>query len=690
MVGYLTAIRLLSGHHPRETAVGRSQQALLNTAQRQAVKGIDGPMLVLAGAGSGKTRVITEKIAYLIDDCGISARNIAAVTFTNKSAEEMKKRVKKRVGKTASRGLHVSTFHRFCLNILHKECTKLDYKPGFSVFDFQDGLTIIQELTRSTGERGMDTAKLILSQISTWKNDGLLPEDAARLATDDLAMRNARIYAKYQRQLHAYNAFDLDDLILQSVQLFKTNEQVLSAWQDKIHYLLVDEYQDTNAMQYELVKMLMLRRQCLTVVGDDDQSVYAWRGARPENLTQLSQDFPRLKVIMLEQNYRSTSRILKVANALISNNPHIYDKKLWSELGTGEMLRVVQCKSADDEAERVAVDLQSHKLQNNKPYKDYAILYRGNFQARAFEKMLRTINVPYVVSGGMSFFDRSEIKDVMAYLRLLVNPSDDAAFLRVINTPRRSIGPATLEKLGRYCGKRDVSLLQACSEVGLTSHLSNGAATKLEQFSDWLLRLSDAAEQKTPISICKRLVDDVGYENWLREQCEDVESFERRWANVMELFEWVEKLQKKDRKARLPEIITRMVLLDMLQRNEDEQQPDAVQLMTLHAAKGLEFPHVYLVGFEEELLPHQNSIEADTIEEERRLAYVGITRAQRTLCMTMARVRQRYGDRMMCEPSRFLEELPEEDLEWSGGKATEKTEQSKGKAHLAGLREMLG
>ncbi len=646
-------------------------------------------MLVLAGAGSGKTRVITEKIAYLIDDCGISAKHIAAVTFTNKAADEMKQRVKKRVGKTASRGLRVSTFHRFCLNILHKECGKLDYKPGFSVFDQQDGMTIIQELTRSTGERGMDVARSILNQISTWKNDGLLPEQAIKAAENDMQMQHAKLYAKYQRQLHAYNAFDLDDLILQCVQLFRNNQQVLSSWQDRIHYLLVDEYQDTNAMQYELVRMLMARRQTLTVVGDDDQSVYAWRGARPENLTQLAQDFPQLKVIKLEQNYRSTSRILRVANQLISNNPHIYEKKLWSELGAGELIRVVQCNSADDEAERVAIDLQSHKLQNGRRYRDYAILYRGNFQARVFEKMLRTLNVPYVVSGGLSFFDRSEIKDVVAYLRLLANPADDAAFLRAINTPRRSIGPATLEKLGQYCGKRDVSLLQACSEMGLTSHLSNSAAGKLEQFSDWLLRLSDLAGQQDAVKICQRLLDDIGYENWLREQSEDMESFERRWANVMELLDWIGKLQKSDKDAKLPEIIQRMMLLDMLQRNEDERAPDAVQLMTLHAAKGLEFPHVYLVGFEEELLPHSNSIELDTIEEERRLAYVGITRAQKTLCITLARVRQRYGEKTMCEPSRFLEELPQDDLEWRGGKATEKTEKSKGKAHLAGLREML-
>lgn len=662
----------------------------MNPQQAKAVRTIDGPMLVLAGAGSGKTRVITEKIAYLIGPCGIAAHRIAAVTFTNKAAQEMKSRVKKITGKKESRGLKVSTFHRLGLNILHKEYAALDYKAGFSVFAQQDSITTLQELLRTSGERGLELASRAQAQISSWKNNGIMPEQAAECAEDNQQLLLAQLYTKYQRQLHAYNAFDLDDLILQTAQLFKQHPDILDAWQDRIHYLLVDEYQDTNAMQYELVKMLAAKRRCLTAVGDDDQSVYAWRGARPENLEQLSKDFPDLKVIKLEQNYRSTGRILKVANELIKNNPHVYEKRLWSELGFGEPIRVIQCNSAEDEAERVCVELQSHKLQSATRYDNYAILYRGNFQARLFETYLRTMNIPYVVSGGISFFERTEIKDVVSYLRLLANPDDDAAFLRVINTPRRNIGPATLEKLGKYAVKREISLLSACGEVGLQSRLSASAYKNLNKFCDWLSRLADRAEDELATTIVRQLLDDLSYESWLLEQSKDTETAERRWANVLELLEWIARLQKKNKESGIAELMSRLALMDILQRNENDKVSDSVKLMTLHAAKGLEFPHVFLVGFEEDLIPHHVSIEEDSIEEERRLAYVGITRAQRTLSITMARVRKRYGEQVICEPSRFLEELPEDDIEWLGGERATKTTPEKGRSHLASLKEMLG
>ena len=670
----------------------KSDSHKLNPQQAKAVRTVDGPMLVLAGAGSGKTRVITEKIAHLIGPCGIAANRIAAVTFTNKAADEMKSRVKKLIGGKSSRGLRVSTFHRLGLGILQKECAALNYKPGFSVFAGQDTVSILQELLRSSGERGVETAERFQWQISAWKNDGILPEQAISQADDDMALRIAKVYANYQRQLHAYNAFDLDDLILQTVRLFSEHPKVLQAWQDRIHYLLVDEYQDTNAMQYQLVRQLADRRHCLTAVGDDDQSVYAWRGARPENLHQLEKDFPKLEVIKLEQNYRSCGRILKVANELISRNPHIYEKRLWSALGYGDPVRVIQCNSAEDEGERVVVELMSHKLQGQNRWRDYAILYRGNFQARVFETYLRTMNIPYVVSGGISFFERSEIKDIVAYLRLLVNPDDDAAFLRIINTPRRNIGAATLEKLGAYAVGRDISMITASTELGLQDKLSATAARNLEKFSDWFLRLAETAENDSAVAVTRQLLDDTSYESWLLEQSKDTESAERRWSNVMDLLEWLQRLQKDDESAGIADIVSRLSLLDILQRNEDKQEQDAVQLMTLHAAKGLEFPHVYLVGFEEGLLPHQTSIDEDNIEEERRLAYVGITRAQRSLNLTMARVRKRYGERMVCEPSRFLEELPADELEWIGGAngSKEKSTKEKGRSHLDSLKQMLG
>ncbi len=673
----------------QSVTLNSSNKPQLNPQQAKAVRSIDGPMLVLAGAGSGKTRVITEKIAYLIGPCGIAANRIAAVTFTNKAAQEMKKRVKKLTGKKESKGLRVSTFHRLALNILHKEYAALDYKVGFSVFAQADSISTLQELLRSSGERGLDLASAAQAQISQWKNDGIMPEQAAAVAKDDKQLVLAKLYVKYQRQLHAYNAFDLDDLILQTAHLFMTRPDILESWQNRIHYLLVDEYQDTNAMQYQLVKMLADRRRCLTAVGDDDQSVYAWRGARPENLEQLAKDFPGLELIKLEQNYRSTSRILKVANELIKNNPHVYEKRLWSDLGYGDPIKVMQCNSSEDEAERVCVELQSHKIQSGTKYEHYAILYRGNFQARIFETFLRAMNIPYVVSGGISFFERTEIKDVVSYLRLLANPDDDAAFLRVINTPRRNIGPATLEKLSKYAVKREVSLLTACGEVGIQSQVSATAYKNLSHFCNWLLRLADRAEDEKATNITRQLLDDLGYETWLLEQSKDVEDSDRRWANVLELMEWIARLQKKDEDAGVAELMSRLALMDILQRQEDDKPQDAVKLMTLHAAKGLEFPHVFLVGFEEDLIPHQVSIQEDSIEEERRLAYVGITRAQRTLVMTMAQSRKRYGEKVICEPSRFLEELPEDDLEWSGGKHEVKSTPETGRSHLAGLKEML-
>ncbi|MBL4712769.1 MAG: UvrD-helicase domain-containing protein [Gammaproteobacteria bacterium] len=662
----------------------------LNPQQRQAAYTIDGPMLVLAGAGSGKTRVITEKIAYLIGECGISPSRIAALTFTNKSAQEMKSRVKKLLGGKAGRGLRVSTFHRLALSILQKEYAALDYKAGFSVFASADCITVLSELLKVTGERGLDAAESAHWQISQWKNDGLMPEQALLAAEDDRQHTIAQLYGKYQRQLHAYNAFDLDDLILQTAYLFKTHSDILQNWQNKIHYLLVDEYQDTNATQYELVKMLADKRQCLTAVGDDDQSIYAWRGAKPENLEQLAKDFPSLKVIKLEQNYRSTRRILKLANELIKNNPHVYEKKLWSDLGMGDEVRLIQCNSEEDEGERVCMELQSHKIQKLTRYKDYAILYRGNFQARVFETYLRGMHIPYVVSGGISFFERAEIKDIVAYLRLLVNPDDDAAFLRVINTPRRSIGAATLEKLGKYATQRDVSMLTACSEAGLETKISQSAYKNLSIFTNWLLRLAHRAEDEPATEIMQQLLDDVYYESWLRDQSKDIETAERRWKNVIELMNWLARLQKKNSDANVAELMAQLSLMDILQRNQDETELDAVQLMTLHAAKGLEFPHVFLVGFEEELIPHATSIQEDNIEEERRLAYVGITRAEKSLTMTMARTRKRYGEKILCEPSRFLDELPEDEIEWLGGKASkQKSTQSKAKSHLDGLKALL-
>ena len=420
----------------------------LNARQREAVLYIDGPCLVLAGAGSGKTSVITRKIAYLIQQCDLPARHIAALTFTNKAAREMKERVTGLVKGAAAKGLTVSTFHNLGLNIIRREYKTLGFKPGFSIFDAEDARSLLKELMLRDGDLDSDHLDLVQHQISNWKNDLTSPEHALSHAQSPGEQAIALIYQRYNQALRAYNAVDFDDLILIPVHLFQQHADVLARWQRKIRYLLVDEYQDTNSSQYLLVKLLVGDRCALTVVGDDDQSIYAWRGARPENMSLLKQDFPSLKVIKLEQNYRSTSRILRVANHLIANNPHEFDKALWSEMGLGDPIRVVRCPNEDGEAERIATEILTQRLRQQNKFRDYAILYRGNHQARLLELKLQHHQSPYKISGGSSFFAKTEIKDVMAYLRLIINPADDNAFLRIINTPRRQIGTKTLEALG--------------------------------------------------------------------------------------------------------------------------------------------------------------------------------------------------------------------------------------------------
>jgi ATP-dependent DNA helicase Rep len=665
----------------------------LNPRQHEAVRYIDGPLLVLAGAGSGKTRVITQKIAYLIQDCGISPQHIAAVTFTNKAAREMKERAGKLLQGKESRGLRVSTFHTLGLDIIRREGKHLGYKPSFSIFDAQDSANLIKELLRKENVNE-DLLKELHQQISRWKNAFTTPDQAVTLASSDGEMRAARIYGEYNRHLKAYNALDFDDLIMLPVLLFMQHPEVLEHWQNRIRYLLVDEYQDTNATQYQLVKLLVGARAALTVVGDDDQSIYAWRGAQPENLALLNTDFPNLKVIKLEQNYRSTGRILKAANQIIANNPHVFEKQLWSQLGYGDPIRVVSCADEEDEAAKVVGQIIAHKFKHRTEHRDYAILYRGNHQSRLFEKALREQRIPYTLSGGTSFFAHTEVKDVLAYLKLLVNPDDDTAFLRAVNTPRREIGPATLEKLGAYAGGRGISLFTACFELGLKQQLNDRAYERVEQFAHWLVDIGDRARRGDPVEAVRDLVREIDYDTYLKDTSNDIKAAERRMGNVYELLDWVKRLaeQEEGGEPDITLLVNKICLIDMLDRNDEESDSDNVRLMTLHAAKGLEFPHVFLVGMEEELLPHRNSIELETIEEERRLAYVGITRAQKTLTLTVATRRRRGGELVRCEPSRFLEELPQDDLEWEGTgvELAPEVRQERGKAQLANLKGMLG
>ena len=663
----------------------------LNPRQQEAVHYISGPLLVLAGAGSGKTSVITRKIAYLVRECGYKARHIVAVTFTNKAAREMKERVGQLIKGADARGLTVSTFHNLGLNIIRKEHQKLGFKPGFSIFDQQDAQALITDLMQRDygADDGIDG---IQQQISSWKNDLILPDAALAAARTPQEQTAASVYMHYQRTLKAYNAVDFDDLILIPVMLFRNHPDVLEKWQFRIRYMLVDEYQDTNASQYLLVKMLVGSQARFTVVGDDDQSIYAWRGARPENLALLKDDFPALKVVMLEQNYRSTSRILRAANTLIANNPHVFEKQLWSELGYGDPIRVIRCRNEDAEAERVATEIQTAHLKYQRAWKDFAILYRGNHQARLIELKLQHHQIPYHLSGGTSFFSRQEVKDLMSYFRLLVNPDDDNALLRVINVPRREIGPATLEKLSNYANGREISLFAACGEIGLAEQLDARYLERLQRFQSWLEAIRQRCQREEPIGVLRDMVLDLDYENWLRQNCSSDEIAAKRMGNVWFLLDALKSIIERDEEGEtdIEDAIAKLVLRDMLDRQEEEEDTDRVQLMTLHASKGLEYPHVFIMGMEEEILPHRSSIEADSVEEERRLTYVGITRARQTLTFTFAARRRQFGEVIDCLPSRFLDELPDEDLEWEGtDDAPPEQKQARGNNALADIRGLL-
>ncbi|WP_312842565.1 DNA helicase Rep [Stutzerimonas nitrititolerans] len=664
----------------------------LNPRQQEAVNYVGGPMLVLAGAGSGKTSVITRKIAYLIQQCGIRAQYIVAVTFTNKAAREMKERVSSLLRGGEGRGLTVSTFHNLGLNIIRKEYARLGYKPGFSIFDDGDIKALLTDIMQKeyAGDDGVDEIK---SYIGSWKNDLITPEQALAEARNPKEQTAAIVYTHYQRTLKAYNAVDFDDLIMQPVKLFQDHPEVLEKWRNRVRYMLVDEYQDTNASQYLLVKLLVQERAHFTVVGDDDQSIYAWRGARPENLMQLKEDFPSLKVVMLEQNYRSTSRILKCANVLIANNPHAFEKQLWSEMGHGDPIRVIRCRNEEAEAERVAMEILTLHLKTQRPYSDFAILYRGNYQAKLIELKLQHHQIPYRLSGGTSFFGRQEVKDLMSYFRLLVNPDDDNAFLRVINVPRREIGSTTLEKLGNYATARKISMYAACDEIGLGELMDSRFTDRLSRFKHYMDNLRQQCAQHDPIAALRSMVMDIDYETWVRSQTSSDKAADFRMSNVWFLIDALKNTLERDEEGEMTieEAIAKLVLRDMLERQQEEEEgAEGVQMMTLHASKGLEFPYVFIMGVEEEILPHRSSIEADTIEEERRLAYVGITRARQNLAMTFAAKRKQYGEIIECMPSRFLDELPQEDLEWEGQEdAPVEIKAARGNDALAAMRAML-
>ena len=642
---------------------------MLNPHQRAAIEYCDGPLLVLAGAGSGKTRVITEKIAHLVKRKQLSASKIAAITFTNKAAREMRERVGKLIQGPAAEGLTVCTFHALGLKFLQIEHARAKLRRGFSVLDADDSQGLIKELAPSGIKK--DALWALQSLVSRAKNEGLTPEQAEANAGGVREREAAAIYAAYQKRLAAFNAVDFDDLIRLPLQILEGDDEARAAWQERIRYLLLDEYQDTNTAQYRLVKALAGERGMFTAVGDDDQSIYAWRGANPENLDTLATDYPALKVVKLEQNYRCTARILRCANTLIANNPHLFEKKLWSEAAEGPPIRVLECRDDEHEAERVAAEIAHLAEKHKSRWNEFAILYRGNHQSRALEKALRIARVPYHLSGGTAFLERAEVKDLLAYLRLINNPDDDAAFLRIVNIPRRDIGATSLEKLGQAAGARHCSMLRAAQNDTVLGGLAARPASALVGFVGLMRDLARAAERSSAADLVDQLIERIGYADHIAAQIKEPGLRARRLENLKELTEWFRAMQKEGAAGDLA------AQLALLTHGDRDDPGNAVRLMTLHSAKGLEFRFVFIVGVEEGSFPHEASIDEGRLDEERRLMYVGITRAKEQLALSFTRRKRRFGEIIANDPSRFLAELPESDLHWSGRDAEQDEAQRK-------------
>jgi ATP-dependent DNA helicase Rep len=649
----------------------------LNLAQLEAVNHLGGPCLVLAGAGSGKTRVITHKIGRLIQ-AGLAADRIAAITFTNKAAAEMRERAAQLVGRDAKKVL-ICTFHALGVRLLREDGAALGLKKQFSILDTDDITSLLKDCGGTTDAA---TARGWQWGISAWKSAGLNSAQALAQAKDEDERVMATIMARYEERLTAYQSVDFDDLISLPLKLLNEHEDVRARWQKKMGHVLVDEYQDTNATQYELLKLLVGERARFTAVGDDDQSIYGWRGATLDNLKKLPQDFPELKVIKLEQNYRSTSAILRAANNVIGPNPKLFPKTLWSDLGEGEPVRVVDADNEEHEAERAVARIQSLRSSSqHKEWRDFAILYRANHMARSFEQSLRKAQIPYKVSGGQSFFDKAEIRDLCAWLRLLVNNDDDPAFLRSATTPKRGIGHTTLQALGTFATQYKVSLFEALFASSLGTALPARAVATLHEFgrsvNDLEFRAKSTVGHEAARAFLNDWLKDIGYEKHLYDSEDNEKVAAARWTNVMDFCDWVAGrcggkleddagVQVETERKSLLEVVQTIALLSTL--SEREQDQNVVTLSTLHASKGLEWPHVMLVGVNEGLLPFKLEEEpgqsdaaaenmAQRLQEERRLMYVGITRAQRTLAVSWLKRRKKGRESIPGQASRFIQEM---------------------------------
>jgi len=653
----------------------------LNPQQSAAVAHVEGPLLVLAGAGSGKTRVIVEKIAHLIASRRYPARRIAAITFTNKSAREMRERVARRIKGDAADGLTVCTFHALGLKILQIEHARAGLRRGFSIFDSDDTLSQIKDLMPGAKP---DAVQAMQSLVSNIKNTGLSPEQAAGAARSAREHEAAALYARYQQRLSTFNAVDFDDLIRLPVQLLETSAEAVAAWRERIGYLLVDECQDTNDAQYRLLKALAGPRANFTCVGDDDQSIYAWRGANPENLTQLGRDYPNLVVVKLEQNYRCSNRVLRAANALIANNPHEHPKTLWSAQPDGERIRVWECRDAAHEAERVAGEIHFIATSRKAEWGEFCILFRGNHQSRALEKALQLLRIPYHLSGGTAFLDRGEVKDALSWLRLVANPDDDAAFLRAVQSPARGIGATSLAKLAEMAQQAQLPLSRAAESMTLLKQLQPRVANALGAFTDIVRGLRGDAARLPPTELVRRLNEKSGLVAALREQCRSEELFRIRRGNLDELADWFEGAGA----AGPGELAAQLALLSHADKGDPGNQ---VRLMSLHAAKGLEFRYVFIVGMDDNTLPHEASLDEGRLDEERRLLYVGITRAKEQLWLSYSREAQRWGAKLRLAPSRFFDELPVAELQRDGADPVADAERraERASAGFASIRALL-
>ena len=658
----------------------------LNPPQREAVLHAEGPMLVLAGAGSGKTRVIVEKIAHLIQSKYYPAKRIAAITFTNKSAKEMRERVARRIKGDAAEGLTICTFHALGLKLLQIEHAKVGLKRGFSVFDSDDSLGQMKDLM--PGAKG-DAIQAMQGLISRAKNAGLSPEEALAAAQSPREREAAALYAKYQKRLNTFNAVDFDDLIRLPVQLLESDADCTLGWRERIGYLLVDECQDTNDAQYRLLKSLSGEKGNFTVVGDDDQSIYAWRGANPENLSQLGKDYPALRIVKLEQNYRCSNRVLRAANALIANNPHEHLKKLWSDQADGERIRILECRDGEHEAERIAAEIQflySAQLNGAKKaeWSDFCILFRGNHQSRPLEKAMQLLRIPYHLSGGTAFLDRGEVKDALAWLRLIANPEDDAAFLRAVQAPKREVGATTLSNLAELAQQAGLPMSRAAESIGLLKQLQPRAANALTGFVEILRGLRHDARTLTPSELVRKLNERSGLLAALRAQCKTEQMFAIRRGNLDELGDWFDSA----RGGGPGELAASLALLSHADKSDAGNQ---VRLMSLHGAKGLEFRYVFIIGLEDGTLPHEASLEEGRLDEERRLLYVGITRAKEQLWLSHSREAQRWGTKLRLSPSRFLDELPDAEIQRDGADpvADAARKQERASAGFAAIKAML-